>query len=142
MKKCGIARIFTLASAFVLIMSIMMVVGYHPKQSKESFQISKCSKNIKGKPTCLNDLNTWAKHHGPETRLNRWCENANSNGKDLRVGQYCHANCHSVKGGPTWNPGGKIMRHENGFKWEKGPGYWLHWDGSLRLTKNGYCDHV
>jgi hypothetical protein len=74
----------------------------------------------------LDDIKRWANNNN--TKLNRWCENANT----LNEGQYCVANCADN----GWNPGGKIMKKNNDIHWYNKHGNIL---GTSDVSLNQYC---
>ena len=129
---------------FALILAILMLISFlSSKLSVAETFLSGCTGDIYN-PGCLGDLNDWARDLAPKTRLNRYCENKDAQEQDLRQGQYCVANCNSVKGGPSWNPGRQIRRTNNGFEWNKSRNNWVPLTGpnSATLSKDGYCEYI
>ena len=92
-------------------------------------------------PKTLSDLNNWARDN-ISSKLNNYCTHKDYIGEDLRVGQYCTANC--AEDNNSWKPGGKIVRTNSGFKWQKdhknNPNYYVN--NYLPDTKRGYCEYV
>jgi hypothetical protein len=96
-------------------------------------------------PKCLGDLNDWARDTPPSTTLDKYCIKLDNQGKDLKIGEHCVANCANIKNREGWVPGGKIKRTSSGFEWQKdptkNPKYFVKLNDWFP-TKKEYCKRI